>query len=204
MQCSQCLGEIEDDSRFCRHCGAALASDAGPAPPKQGDVHRDPAAEHLVWQGRPSWRAYYGWWLLWAAASATLLVACYQGSGVGNMLRTAAWLLVLGSAAFLLAVETVTILGQHYRLTTQRLFVHHGIVTRVTDQMELIRVDDVRLRQGPLDRLVNTGEIEVMSTDKTDETLILSSVSAPAEVAEALRRQVRGARGKQTLFVENV
>jgi len=70
--------------------------------------------------------------------------------------------------------------------------------------LELVRVEDVRLRQGVIDRLVNTGDIEIISSDETDNKLVLQSVCTPAEVAEHVRRNVRGARGKGTLFVENV
>jgi hypothetical protein len=67
-----------------------------------------------------------------------------------------------------------------------------------------VRVDDVRVRQGIVDRLVNTGDVEIIGSDKTDDTVWLENVSAPSEVAESLRRNVRAARGKGTLFVENV
>jgi hypothetical protein len=70
--------------------------------------------------------------------------------------------------------------------------------------LELVRVDDVRLRQGIIDRLVNTGDIEIIGSDATDEKLVLHSVFAPAEIAEHVRRYVRAVRGKGMLFVENV
>jgi hypothetical protein len=51
---------------------------------------------------------------------------------------------------------------------------------------------------------VNTGDVEIIGSDKTDDTVWLENVSAPSDVAESLRRNVRAARGKGTLFVENV
>jgi len=114
------------------------------------------------------------------------------------------WLLVAASGITLLVREALVVYGSRYRLTTQRLFYDQGILTRVTDQLELIRVDDVRLRQGIVDRIVDTGDVEVMGTDATDTRLVLQAVSEPSVVAEHVRRHVRNARGRQTLFVESV
>lgn len=218
MTCAKCRAEIEADSKFCKSCGAqlgnAVAADAPPAtadanPLSAGvnrapDPYRDPALEKQVWQGRPAWRAYYGVWLLWLLGSVVVLYAAHKWELQSPNWRKAIWILIGGSALALLVREGLVIFSRRYRLTTQRLFLHRGILTQTTDQLELVRIEDVRLRQGVIDRLVNTGTIEIISSDQTDEKLILQSVSTPAEVAEHVRRNVRAARAKGTLFVENV
>ena len=221
MTCVKCHAEIEADSKFCKSCGAPIndvaAAHAASAPPatadsnpltagaiRASDPYRDPALEKQIWQGRPAWRAYYGVWLLWLLGSIGVLYAALKWTIAGSTWRTTAWLLIGASALALLVREGLTIFSRRYRLTTQRLFLHRGILTQTTDQLELVRVEDVRLRQGVMDRIVNTGNIEIISSDETDNRLVLQSVSAPAEVAEHVRRNVRGARGKGALFVENV
>jgi membrane protein YdbS with pleckstrin-like domain len=174
---------------------------------KPGDLHRDPAMEKDVWQGRPSWRAYCGTWLLWFVAAITALILVYrstEATGSGQTLRTITWLVAFALGVALFVRQFLVIYGQHFRLTTQRLFMNRGILSRVTDQLELVRVEDVRLRQGIVDRLVNTGRVEIISSDQTDQDLTLESIAEPAQVAEHIRRNVRGARGKGSLFVENV
>ncbi|OQZ01376.1 MAG: hypothetical protein B6D36_14210 [Planctomycetes bacterium UTPLA1] len=180
----------------------AAAKDA-----KSGDLHRDPAMEKDVWQGRPSWRAYYGTWFLWLVAVIVFLVLVHRSTLPSESpwnLRSTAWLIAFASGVALFVRQFLVIYGQHYRLTTQRLFMNRGILSRVTDQLELVRVEDVRLRQGVIDRLVNTGRVEIVSSDQTDQDLTLESIAEPAQVAEHVRRNVRGARGKGSLFVENV
>lgn len=236
MNCPKCHFTIENDSRFCKYCGAALAAGAmapaepmtpGPKSPpapaapstgndpfsaaakdaKPGDLHRDPAMEKDVWEGRASWRAFYGTWLLWLAIVIVLLILVYRSTEPSESkwnLRYVSWLVAAASAVALFVRQFLVIYGHHYRLTTQRLFVNRGILSRVTDQLELVRVEDVRLRQGIIDRLVNTGSVEISSSDQTDQDLTLDSVADPAQVAEHVRRNVRGARGKGSLFVENV
>jgi len=216
--------EIDADSRFCRFCGTAVADPADqPAVPRRvekvkspsgaasaaasepgGDVYRDPSLEQEVWGDRPSWRSDYGLFAAWALASAVILGWTLKNYETGSPAMSLALLAVLGSGVVLVVRESLLVLSLRYRLTTQRLFIHRGLITREIDQMELMRVDDVRVRQGLVDRLVNTGNIEIISTDATDKAVTLRSISNPAAVAEALRRHVRGTRSKGTLQVEHI
>jgi membrane protein YdbS with pleckstrin-like domain len=219
MNCPHCNTVIEGDSKFCKHCGATIGAESpvtGPADvlkaavPKSDsadkgpDVYRDPKFEKQVWEGRPAWRSYWGLWLLWAAGSIVCIYGSHRWAGSDSGLFKAVLLLAAGAAVAMFIREALVVLSSRYRLTTQRLFVHKGLITRITDQLELVRVDDVRLRQGIIDRIVNTGDVEVIGTDNTDPDFTLESIRAPAEVAEALRMHVRGVRSKGTLFVENV
>lgn len=215
MNCPECNAPVDGDSRFCKHCGATLQepadrvkSVATPPSINEGpDIHRDPTQEKPVWHGRPSWRAYAWVWVLWAAISLVLIIYIYlktEAGGSGAWLRTWVWPVTLTAAVVLLVRQALFILGTRYRITTQRLFVDRGILTRVTDQTELVRVDDVRIRQGVLDRMLDTGQVEVISTDASHGRLVLQSINKPTDVAESLRLHTRAVRGKQTLFVENV
>lgn len=207
MRCGECDKGIGSDSRYCRHCGAEIQAPPSRTPRFSSngpDVHHDPAHEQAIWRGRPAWRSFSGMWMIWLALCATALVLAYRHAGATSTLVTVVWLFVAGAGAALLVRELLIILGVRYRLTTQRLFIHRGILTRVTDQMELLRISDVRLRQGVIDRLVNTGDLEIFGTDETDETVTLESILAPAEVAESLRLHVRAVRGKGTLAVERI
>lgn len=223
MICPKCKITIEEDSAFCKHCGAniqgagataepAAERPAGPAGPSPAggegaareDVYRDPKFEKQVWSGRPAWRSRYGTWALWAIVSAVILGAAYKWRASSSITLSIAWIVIVGIAVVILVREALLVLSLAYRLTTQRLFVRRGIFSRVTDQVELVRVDDVRLRQGLVDRLVNTGDVEVISSDPSDPKLILEAINAPHEVAESLRTHVRGARSRGTVFVEQV
>ncbi len=227
MKCPKCKADIEADSKFCKDCGAPIdkpvekpveksaeepspadklksAASKGAPDNKDGDIYRDPKYEKQVWQGRPAWRSYYGLWAIWALLSAIVLGAAYKWADAGEPIVFLAWAVVLGAGVAILVREALFVVSLRYRLTTQRLFIHRGILTRTTDQTELIRIDDVRIKQGVVDRLVNTGDVEVMGTDETDEVVRLQSISAPAEVAEALRTHVRGARSKGSLLIEEI
>lgn len=178
----------------------SLLTGGKPAPPP--DVHHDPAQEMPIWHGRPAWRAFSPAWAIWLAGSAALLYASSKYGG-GPLVQVV-WVFIAGSATGLFVRDALIVYGRRYHLTTQRLFVHRGILVRVSDQMELIRVDDVRQSQSILDRLLNTGQLEIFSTDETDETIRLRSIVDPETVAEAIRLNVRGVRSKGSIAIERI
>ncbi|HPF38926.1 MAG TPA: PH domain-containing protein [Phycisphaerae bacterium] len=212
--CHGCGKRIHPASRFCRHCGTKtirkekpqdkdprkLLTGAKPAPPP--DVHHDPAQEMPIWHGRPAWRSFSPAWCVWFAVSVILLLAASNYGG--GALAQAVWLFIAGSGVGLFVRDALIVYGRRYHLTTQRLFVHRGILVRVTDQMELIRVDDVRQSQSIIDRLLNTGHLDIFSTDETDETIRLQSITDPERVAEAIRVNTRGVRNKGSIAVEKI
>lgn len=219
MTCRKCSKTVEPDSRFCRWCGRRVRRAAEAAPRKKpvpaaagaatasdapaGDIYRDPQHEQFVWAGRPAWRSFTGAWMLWFLLSAGCLYAASTYAADSALVQVV-WLFVGGAAVTLFVREALIVYGLTYHMTTQRLFIHKGILTRVTDQVELLRIDDVRISQSVIDRLVDTGSLDVYSSDESDENLKLQSIPSPAGVAEALRRHVRGVRSKGTLAVERV
>lgn len=107
-------------------------------------------------------------------------------------------------AVALLTRQLLIIFGVRYRLTSQRIFIDRGILSLVTDQTELIHVDDVRIRRSLIQRLCRVGTIEVASNESEDDSVTLESIETPEEVSEALRRSVQAIRMRKTLFVESV
>ncbi len=206
MKCPKCSRAIDDDSSFCRHCGAHLPATAHPSNRARAMPNADPGdprEETHVWEGRRSWRSYYGVWALAALCWIMSLVFIYRVTETGSSLRT--WVWGLGAAAWVAVFvqELLLVFGQRYRMTTQRLFVDRGILMRITDQTELRRIDDVRIKQGIVDRIVDTGDVEILGTDATDAQIVLKSIHQPAEVAETLLKYVRIHRQRQ-LLVEQI
>ena len=104
---------------------------------------------------------------------------------------------------FVLGGLFIRIWQTHYRLTSQRLFIERGILSRTMDQTELIRVDDVRMQQSFVNRIFNIGTVLLMTTDVTDRAVAITGIKDPIRVTELIRQQMRTLRGK-SLFVENL
>jgi membrane protein YdbS with pleckstrin-like domain len=87
-------------------------------------------------------------------------------------------------------IPSLLVRRNYYKITNYRIDWEHGIVFKKMDTMELWHVDDVRLTQGPLDRIFNVGTIMVMSGDSTTPQLALKSISSPRKLLETLKSRI--------------
>ena len=86
-------------------------------------------------------------------------------------------------------------LSTRYRLTNYRLFKETGFLSREINEIELVRIDDVSVRQNILQRIFNVGVITVFAPhDQTDPRLELVGIENPIEVKEMIRSNVRRRR----------
>jgi len=164
--------------------------------------------EMVLWAGRTHWRHYVGRIILWILGNllASVLVG-WLTSRVDWLTSGGAVWIVLGvvfvSGGLVLGRVALRVMGTYFRLTTQRLFIERGILSRTIDQLELTRIDDVRVYQTLLDRMFDIGSITLLTTDVTDRVVTIDGVRDPGRVSEAVRQQMRALRGK-SLFVETL
>jgi membrane protein YdbS with pleckstrin-like domain len=118
------------------------------------------------------------------------------------------WILVVGIGGVWLLYLLWTVfyrrLSLSYRLTNQRLFLDKGFMWRQTDEIELIRVDDIQVRQNPLQKMMNCGHVVVYSTDRTSPEFWLAGVDDPLEVKEQIRRFTHLLRRARGMFIERI
>ncbi|MFQ5462569.1 MAG: PH domain-containing protein [Phycisphaerae bacterium] len=167
-----------------------------------------PAAESDIWRGRTQWRHFSGRIGIWAMGSMAGLGILLRLSSQWTWMST--WMafglgvgVAVVLAILLLGRPFLAIFGRRYRLTSQRLFIEKGILSRTIDQTELIRVDDVRIYKSLLDRLFGLGTVVIRSTDASDAEIRIEGVADPDGVGETIRAQMRAMRGK-SLFVESL
>jgi membrane protein YdbS with pleckstrin-like domain len=161
--------------------------------------------EEDAWEGGYSGKAMLGNWL--AAGMVSLLVIAlmvrYEQLREGNR-----------SKYILLGIATVWILlgfmvlyrkmNVRYHLTTQRFIHRSGILTRVSDRLEVIDIDDVTYYQGVIERLVGVGSIKVNSSDRTHPELWLRGIENVQEVADLLDDLRRKERRRRGLHIESI
>lgn len=179
-----------------------------PAPALAPAAAQPPAPESDLWAGRTSLKHYLvriTFWVIGNVVAAVLIVR--QSAPDAWLTSSRAFWAIVGvlfvSAILFLSRPVLLILGRHYRLTTQRLFIESGILSKTIDQTELIRVDDVRVYKSLFDRIFNLGTISLISTDVTNKEISIEGVSGAESVAESVRSHMRAQRGK-ALFVENL
>ena len=167
----------------------------------QPDSQLDPRTEEDLWEGRASWKSIYPSLLLW------LLITLVVTLGIGFISEWKFTFWALG----LCGLYLLYLFGRHayqvwsvsYKLSTQRLFIRRGILTQTIDQTELMRVDDVKITQTLIERMIGIGLVEVMASDRSDKSLFLRSISDPEQVAEHIRRHTRLLQ-RRTLFMESL
>jgi membrane protein YdbS with pleckstrin-like domain len=164
---------------------------AAGAPP----VPEAPGEETEIFTLSPVARAFPG---------LILLGVAFLALAVGLALRAPAlswprWVALVPVALGMLPllVVWVHVKSSSYRLTTQRLFVRRGWMSRHLNELELYRVKDVVVDQRFLQRLLGYGTVTIIADDDSTPTVSLAGVSGPTQVKEMIRTQYRASRQRE-------
>jgi uncharacterized membrane protein YdbT with pleckstrin-like domain len=122
--------------------------------------------EQIQWVGRPSQWQNVWWWL------SCVLV------------------LPIPFALWKAAVTHNTV----YTLTDQRLKFTRGVLTKLTDDLELYRVRDTKFQQDVFERTVGLGEVILYTTDETSPEIRLPFIKDAEAVREKIRALVEARR----------
>ena len=216
MQCPHCGEQILRPSRFCQHCGGKLAqnvkqdqkqaADATPQQKLRSAANRggaDSFPEEVLWHGSYSKLAMIGAWLGAAVLSLVSLALGLFGGITGEI-----WLPVIAVNALVWAGLAIRYFylrfSRHYTLSNQRFTHIRGLLWRQTDRIEVIDIDDVSFSQGPVERMLGIGTVQITSSDQSHPALALPGIENAHVVAGLIddaRRQERRRRG---LYIESV
>jgi membrane protein YdbS with pleckstrin-like domain len=121
--------------------------------------------EQLVLRLHPHWKVLVRPVLLAVivVAAALVLVAVIPAGKAAAAERLAVAAVAILALMLWLAVPVLRWRTTTYELTTRRLRVRDGIVTRHGRDIPLARINDVSFEQGPLDRLLGCGRLVVES-----------------------------------------
>jgi uncharacterized membrane protein YdbT with pleckstrin-like domain len=138
--------------------------------------------EQIVFEGHPSWRAILGFYIkgiIVIAIIAAIVSVILDGS---TALVT---LIVLGGAAFVVAFGFLKRWATRYTITTRRLNISHGIVSRDVQETKIERVQDVNYRQTVYQRLMQIGDVDFdTAAQDADGDFIFAGVANPEQVVD--------------------
>ncbi|WP_338769438.1 PH domain-containing protein [Bernardetia sp. ABR2-2B] len=157
-------------------------------------------AEQTLWSGSPSWLLHLGKVIIWGVLGIILptLIILLWTKGVENpKLDMFFWVLLSASIVIPFGIVFFKIFDTRfiiYTLTSERLIIKKGILTRTTDEIELYRVKDIRLVEPFLQRLVGLSVIEITSSDRSNPAISLSGIRKGDMLRNNLRNQVERLR----------
>ena len=77
-----------------------------------------------------------------------------------------------------------------YMLSEDRLFLSKGFLNVKDEELLLYRVRDISTGRTLLQRILGVGTVTVLSSDKTNPTLVLKNIKDPIAVKEILHNRV--------------
>jgi hypothetical protein len=164
--------------------------------------------EETLWEGLYSSKNFLGnaifagllgvaWFLIavyaWGLGHANFSILAYViGAGVLSY-----WLFI--AFRYLRARR-----NHHYRLTTRRLFLTTGLLQRRVDQVELVRVKDLYVRQSLLGSWLNVGTLVLVSSEPTLPKALLLGIDEPRRVMDLIWYHTRLERSERTTEINRV
>ena len=150
--------------------------------------------EETIWKGSSSHWKNFGAYLL---SSLTLPLAIWlHVIGVAGP-----WIYALVAVGAIYALwQWLKLITTRYQITSERLITTSGILTKVTDPLELYRVRDLQIVQPLWLRILKLQNIHVITTDSSSEEIVLDYIPSHIELGEKLRasietcRKVKGVR----------
>jgi uncharacterized membrane protein YdbT with pleckstrin-like domain len=143
------------------------------------DLH---AGENVIYEGHPSWRSTFGFYVLGVliAAAAVAIGVVADQTGIGAAAGGVILVLVL-IVGFLRRITT------RYLITNRRLQIRRGILAKHTEETRIDRVVDVTVHQGILDRLLRIGAVDFDNASGQQGDLFrFTGVASPERVVRAV------------------
>jgi uncharacterized membrane protein YdbT with pleckstrin-like domain len=144
--------------------------------------------EQIVFEGHPSWRAVLSFYIGGVAGSAVIALIVWLATG-----------LFLAIVAFAVLVALVVLAGlikrtaTDYMVSSQRLYIRHGVVSKKVQQTRIDRVQNVNTEQSLRERILRVGTVDFDTAGSGDADFRFVGIDNPQRVVDAVDRAQREA-----------
>lgn len=145
--------------------------------------------ESIVWEGTPSQLVNLK---VWSICSLVALIALYLAFA-----HSWEWLLLIVPAASWAVWANLTVKHHIYRLSTERMSLTRGVISKRQDDLELYRVKDTTLEEPFFLRLFQLGDIVLDTSDRSTPQVRIHAVRDAKHVREILRTNIEILRTKK-------
>lgn len=160
--------------------------------------------EQPIWRGSPSQWINFGAFLGLGIIALVLIAAIIALSSAGPAalggFQSPGLIALWIALAVVLAVIVKRYLDVRfwiYEVSTDRVRVTRGILSKRTDGLELYRVDDILLLQPFLLRLIGKGNIQLVTSDRTHPNMLIEAVPQTRWLWDELRVAVEACRDRK-------
>ena len=149
------------------------------------DLH---PGERIVFEGRPIWRSIISFYITGLIGSIVIgiVVALIVSSGVGVVVFLVLFAIDI-LVGFLRRVST------RYTITTQRLRIERGLLSKRVQQTRIERVQNVNTSQTFVSRILRVGSVDFDTAGTDDSDFTFTGVGNPHDVVEAVDHAQREA-----------
>jgi uncharacterized membrane protein YdbT with pleckstrin-like domain len=144
------------------------------------DLH---PGEEVVFEGHPSWRALLSFYIggLAGAAVVAVIVALIATTVTGVLVGVAL-------AALVLLFGFVKRMSTTYMVSTQRLYIRRGILSKRVQQTRVDRVQNVNTDQKLRERILRVGTVDFDTAGSDDSEFRFVGIASPGKVVNAVDR----------------
>jgi uncharacterized membrane protein YdbT with pleckstrin-like domain len=147
------------------------------------DLHPD---EQVVYEGHPTWRALLSYYVsaVGGAVVVGVIVALAASTATGIIVGVVLIALAL-LVGFIRRMATI------YMVSTQRLYIRRGILSKRVQQTRIDRVQNVNTDQSMFERVLRVGKVDFDTAGTDDSDFIFRGISNPDRVVAAVDRAQR-------------
>jgi uncharacterized membrane protein YdbT with pleckstrin-like domain len=143
-----------------------------------------------MFEGHPSWRSIVGFYLkgLVVVLAVALVVGLVTRIANGNADAGRVVLVAVIGVAIVVLWGFIKRVTTHYTITTRRLHIKRGIISREVQETRLERVQNVNFDQSLLQRVLQVGDVDFDTAAGDDYNFVFFGVANPDEVVERVDR----------------
>ena len=135
--------------------------------------------ETIIYEGHPSWRSTLTFYLKGLAVAVVLGVIA--GLVAGGTVTVATVVFVV--LAVTIVVGFVKRMATTYSVTSKRLHIKRGLISRRVQETRLYRVQNVNTEQRALERLFGIGSVDFDTAGTDDSDFTFTGVVDPEDIA---------------------
>jgi uncharacterized membrane protein YdbT with pleckstrin-like domain len=144
--------------------------------------------EEVVYEGHPTWRALLSYYV--SAVGGAIVVGVIVALAASVTAGVLVGVVLVGLA---LLIGFVRRMATVYMVSTQRLYIRRGILSKRVQQTRIDRVQNVNTDQSLFDRVLRVGKVDFDTAGTDDSDFIFRGISNPDGVVAAVDRAQRDA-----------